>query len=214
MRIRLLGVLFVVALFNAATTTHAAVTTVQGSIDTSAEVDHLPFSLSSLTNLTINVAAYEGCGGGNSTGFFLNTADTFGNGPYNDKLLSHIFLFTSTGTLVASGDAMYYDSAPGRHVTQSGKDPYLSLTSLAAGDYLLAIGQDGLTSGDAWTGVNTSPENWEAGQGIYHNYQVTLDDLGSNALLDESRVIPAPGALLLGSMGVGLVSWLRRRRTL
>jgi len=41
-----------------------------------------------------------------------------------------------------------------------------------------------------------------------------LDHFGWHVAVLEGPVIPAPGAILLGSIGIGLVGWLKRRRAL
>ena len=88
--------------------------------------------------------------------------------------------------------------------------------------YVVKLYDSSYTPIGTFTGDTSPLVLWSEGQFTYSGTQVRRAVIGFSSqaanrfAIDNLTInpIPAPGAVLLGSFGLGLVNWLRRRKTL
>jgi hypothetical protein len=134
--------------------------TVYGTLTAATDVDNFQFSLTAVTDVTIDIESWEAPKP-------KAPMDFFGNGDNNDKLITNVYIFDSSNNEIASKVCQTCnkgfgccpgDDAPGAYISRSGHNPYMTVSALPAGDYTLAIGAGNLSSADALSGSNSNGE--------------------------------------------------------
>jgi len=145
---------------------------------------------------------------------------------FQHSTLSQIFTMDA-GSRTLSFDLVMEAGSPETDVfTASLLNPLTNapLIFIDGNDYFFSLSSDGaieydelvtVTGDTIWLDVSglLADSNVKIVFDLAHDY---FDKTDTYAFLDNVNVslIPAPGAFLLGSIGVGFVTWLRRRRTL
>lgn len=127
--------------------------------------------------------------------------------------LSYDIIIFSTGSVYRVGNYQVRIDGPGGNAVWVGPPP-----NPAAGWLTLNVPineSDWIVETGTWNALLTDVTQLRIATAFYNNYMPQEINGMDNVSLDiDINPIPVPGAIMLGSIGIGLVGWLRRRRTL